>query len=244
VSSVLLTHQLFLRIPNSLLKMTANGILHRAMAGFDAIWVPDEAKMPNLSGALSHGPPIHPATHYTGILTRMQAQQIPKEYDVAVVLSGPEPQRSLLEQEILRQALDIPLKFLFVLGKTQTREQFKPAKHIQVVSYLTSTELNQALNASDYVICRSGYSSLMDLAALGKKAILIPTPGQTEQEYLASRLAESGKFIVQNQHQIDLLKGLSEINKTTGFEPNAFNTNIYHHTITTWISNLNAPPHH
>jgi hypothetical protein len=84
----------------------------------------------------------------------------------------------------------------------------------------------------------------MDLAALGKKAILIPTPGQTEQEYLASRLAESGKFIVQNQHQIDLLKGLSEINKTTGFEPNAFNTNIYHHTITTWISNLNAPPHH
>lgn len=221
--NILLTHQLRLRVPGRPLAWLTNQVLHKALAKFDTLWVPDAADTPNLSGELSHGANVHPNIQFIGPLSRMQPLDIPLEYDVAVVLSGPEPQRTYVENILLEQAVTLPQRFLFVQGKTNAQGQYFISENVEVVAYLTTQALNQVLCASQYVVCRSGYSSIMDLAALGKKALFIPTPGQTEQEYLAGRLQEQGLTPMQAQHQINLDKGLGDLNDYAGFGgPNTF----------------------
>ena len=225
--SILLTHQLHLRVPNRLLQWLANGLLRQALSKFDRIWVPDIAGSPNLSGALSHGPAAHTHTQYVGILSRMRPGPQEREYDVAVVLSGPEPQRSILENRLLEQAMSLPQKFIFIQGKTQSKQHYFAADNVEVISYLTSKELNNRLLSSRIIVCRSGYSSLMDLAALGKRAILVPTPGQTEQEYLADSFAGQNIFLCQQQDKLNLKTGIMGIGNTTGFPIGQFPTDSF-----------------
>ncbi|MBL7783011.1 MAG: glycosyl transferase family 28 [Saprospiraceae bacterium] len=223
--SAFITHQLHLQVPNALLEWGANRVLRRALKKFDCIWVPDMAGTPNLSGKLSHSTePVSLPVQFIGPLTRMEKLDSTPEYDVAVVLSGPEPQRSILEQRLLEQAMTLPRKFIFVRGKTKSREQYFVSENVEVVSYLTSRDLNEVLMASKVIVCRAGYSSIMDLVALGKKALLIPTPGQTEQEYLAQYLSEQLLFVSQSQDTIDLEAGLNGLSKTTGFRQGQFET--------------------
>ncbi|MDX2135655.1 MAG: glycosyltransferase [Saprospiraceae bacterium] len=214
--SVLITHQLRPRIPGRVASWTGHTMLRQALHRFDAVWVPDVAGEGNLSGELSHGTDIHPNTRYIGLLSRMRRYPRETEYDVAMVLSGPEPQRSRLEERLLEEALALPYRTAIVQGKTQSQQHYFAAEHVEVVSYLTSDTLNDLILAARAVVCRAGYSSIMDLAALGKKALLIPTPGQTEQEYLAEMLGDRGYFAWQTQAALDLEKGLRALEGTTG----------------------------
>jgi uncharacterized protein (TIGR00661 family) len=235
--NVILTHQLRLRVPNRLLEWTSNRVLRSALAKFDEIWVPDVAGNPNLSGDLSHGEPEQSdKVHFIGPLSRLQAGDSELEYDVAVVLSGPEPQRTYLEQRLMEQAMLLPQKFIFIQGKTQAKEHHYVAENLEVVSYLTSAELNKVLLASKILVCRSGYSSIMDLAALGKKALLIPTPGQTEQEYLGVFFARQNIFLVQKQDEIDLEAALTRVSGTTGFVIGQFNPKAFLPRLEKWIN--------
>ncbi len=236
--SVLLSHQLHLRIPGRLLRWPANQALRLAFSRFDAVWVPDVADAPGLSGELSHGAPVHPNVHYAGILTRMQAYESEYEYDVAIVLSGPEPQRSILEQRLMEQAISLPQKFIFIQGNTLSKKHYYAADNVEVVSFLTSKELNDVLVASKVLVCRSGYSSVMDLAGLGKKAILIPTPGQTEQEYLADTLAEQHVFVVQRQEAIDLHNGIRQLSRTSGLRVGTYPIDSYAPLLQEWVEAL------
>jgi len=233
---VLLTHQLRLQVPNAVLEWVANRVLRLALTKFDNVWVPDAQGTPNLSGKLSHfQEPLSSRVQFIGPLTRLQKYERSQEYDVAVVLSGPEPQRSILEQRLLEQAMTLPRKFIFIQGKTQSREHYFVSENVEVVSYLTSKDLNDVLLASKVLICRSGYSSIMDLTALGKKALLIPTPGQTEQEYLAQYLAEQQLFLSQHQDAIDLESGLNGLSKTYGFRAGQFHSGAFEETLKAWI---------
>jgi predicted glycosyltransferase len=236
--SVMLTHQLRLRLSNGLTEWASNRLLQLALAKFDAVWTPDAPGEANLSGELSHGVNVHPDTRYTGILSRMRSSARDAEYDVAVVLSGPEPQRTILEQRLLEQAMALPQKFIFVQGKTRSRQHYYAADHIEVVSYLTSADLNDVLVSSEVVVCRSGYSSIMDLAALGKKALLIPTPGQTEQEYLAANFDRQNIFLAQSQEQLDLEKGLRALTGTTGISPADFPADAFRPVLEEWVEAL------
>ncbi|MFN0035545.1 MAG: glycosyltransferase [Saprospiraceae bacterium] len=262
--SVMLTHQTHLRVPNAALQWAANQVLRRALRKFDAIWIPDEANEPNLSGELSHPPLKGFDTHYLGLLSRFGQESTVKsqkstvksqrsrvngqeskaksqQSTVAVVLSGPEPQRTFLEQILMEQSLALPHKFVFVRGKTHAKEHHYAAENLEVVSYLTSKELNDLMAASQVVVCRAGYSSLMDLAAMGgKKAILIPTPGQTEQEYLAERFARQGIFLSQKQEETDLETALREVEKTTGFLPQQFETDAFEAVLAAWLESLKS----
>ncbi|HRI60422.1 MAG TPA: glycosyltransferase [Saprospiraceae bacterium] len=238
-NSVILSHQLHLRIPNRFLEWTANHVLHQALRKFDAIWAPDVAEEPNLSGELSHGEPdVHPNVRFIGPLSRLHPDGCESEYDVAIVLSGPEPQRTFLEQRLLEQAMLLPQKFIFIQGKTRAKEHYYVAENVELVSYLTSQELNEVLLASEIIVCRSGYSSIMDLAALGKKALLIPTPGQTEQEYLADHFARQNTFLVQKQEEIDLETGLEKVPATTGFQQGQFETEAFSPHLEQWVNSL------
>jgi UDP:flavonoid glycosyltransferase YjiC (YdhE family) len=237
--NVLMTHQLNLRVPGWGLQWCANKILGVALRKFQTIWVPDLPGAVNLSGALSHGPELpHPDVQYIGLLSRMRVFPQELEYDLAFVLSGPEPQRSFLEQRLMEQAVGLPYRCIFVQGKMRSREHYFESDQVEVVSHLTTSDLNRILLASAVVVCRSGYSSMMDLAVLNKKAILIPTPGQTEQEYLADLWEEAGCFAVQSQENIDLEKGMEAVKDTWPLDPHLLGTTLFHPVLDAWLKLL------
>ncbi|WP_374959237.1 glycosyltransferase [Gilvibacter sp.] len=124
-----------------------------------------------------------------------------------LLLSGPEPQRSLLEEILLEAFKDSDKRVLCVLGKPESSQERYTQGAVEVVTYMTSEELETAINASDVIISRSGYTTIMDLAALEKKALFIPTPGQYEQEYLAKKLSAQGlvPYVTQDRFTLDAL---------------------------------------
>jgi uncharacterized protein (TIGR00661 family) len=235
IESVLLTHQLTLQLKNPLLRWFSSSVLRSFFSNFDTIWVPDNEGENNLSGVLSHRKDGYKNVKYIGILSRMKAYSREREYDVAIVLSGPEPQRTILEQKLTEQAVQLPQNFIIIQGKTQSKKHYFAADNVEVVSYLTSKELNDTLMASRVIVCRSGYSSLMDLVTLGKKAILIPTPGQTEQEYLAQRCQEQKIFVTQKQEKIDLEKGILDLSTVKGFQAGVFDVGAFEEVLREWV---------
>ncbi len=192
----------------------------RLTRGFVRVLVPDYPEgSTNLSGAMSHQLAYFHADRlrYIGQLSRIQRRpSVPgEELDLFVSISGAEPQRSLLERELLRQ---IPpgLRTLIALGKPEARgaQESSTASGARVVGYLDQAKQEQAMNAARTVITRAGYTTVMELAELGKRAVLIPTPGQTEQEYLGAYHARRGQFALQWQGKIDVRAGLAEVERT------------------------------
>ncbi len=215
--NIFLTHQLKIKMPYPFLERTVDFFNHLFIKKFNECWIPDFDNEPNLSGELAHGSFLK-HSKFIGALSRMEYFETKKKNDVVVVLSGPEPQRTFLEALIFEQIKGLDLKILIVQGKTEKMERTHLSKNIKIVSFLTSKELNQSILSSDLVICRSGYSSIMDLAKLRKRAVLIPTPGQTEQEYLAEKFFREGVFYFQEQRDFDLEEAMKASKKFKGFQ--------------------------
>jgi len=202
VPSVLITHQLQLPVPSAL-QLFSNRILQHWFAKFQEIWVPDWPKEAALAGKLSVGRQKFKFRHL-GILSRMANTKKSKQFDLLAVLSGPEPQRSLLETEILEQFESFARPCCLVRG-TKTGKPLTPASDaIKIVDLAATSQLQELMGQSEMIICRSGYSSLMDLAQLEQSALIIPTPGQPEQEYLAEYHKAQGWWQVQTQNHLDL----------------------------------------
>ena len=220
IPCVYVTHQICIMMPEQLqwasrfIYFLNKIIIER----YTACWIPDDAGEDNLSGRLSHFYPLPQNASYIGPLTRFKKDSnAVKEYDVLVVLSGPEPQRTTLENIIMDQLKTVRCKSLVVRGIPEKSQHIKISESISVVSFLDSEALNRAMLASDIIISRPGYSTIMDLAALGKKAVFIPTPGQTEQEYLAAELVKNGKFCIQRQESFSLSSALEQAKQYPGF---------------------------
>jgi UDP-N-acetylglucosamine transferase subunit ALG13 len=217
VPSIFLSHQLQLRTPVPVLTRLANTLNHYLLKRYDQCWIPDRAGEESLSGALSV-PPAGLAYRHLGLLSRFTNQSrnpASEPIDVLALLSGPEPQRTYLEKELLPQLRAIAGRKVLVRG-TMVGEQLQVSEGLTIYNYLGSEALGQLLAAARVVVCRSGYSSLMDLSAMGKRVLLIPTPGQTEQEYLASRLFKQGWAAVQRQGDIHLREGIAAAERRGG----------------------------
>ena len=143
------------------------------------------------------------------------AEKLP-DADLLILLSGPEPQRTRLEKIILKQLLSIPVKTIILQGLPGKDETIETGPNHAMVSHLPSRELTGLIQKARFIICRSGYSSIMDLAVMKKKALIIPTPGQTEQEYLADYLSAKGMFLSCSQHDLNLSAALPALE---AFEP-------------------------
>jgi UDP-N-acetylglucosamine transferase subunit ALG13 len=232
VKSVFMTHQVQILMPFSFLQPFINAVNHFFIRRFDALWIPDKVGENNLAGDLAHGKFVDVLSkklpiQYLGTLSRMSYFSTEQKYRAIIVLSGPEPQRTLLEKKLLVQLETLiltpklppqyPSDFCFVRGVAHHVTHFGRQANIEFHDVLTTTNLNQKIMESEVVICRSGYSSLMDLVALQKRALLIPTEGQTEQEYLADTLARQNRFVCQAQNALNLEKALSELPQTIGF---------------------------
>lgn len=215
VPSVFITHQL--QVLSGKTTWLSSYVHNIFIKKFDECWVPDLQGPQNLSGRLGHPKKVSTPTKYIGPLSRMQAAEEIQEYRVTAVLSGPEPQRTQLEKLLIKRLSRYKGKVLIVQGVVAKEQHFFSKEGIDMVNYLTSPQLEKALNSSEYVIARSGYTTIMDLACLGKKAFFIPTPGQPEQEYLAKLLQE--KAMVPFSHQNDFkIKHLARLQIYKGFE--------------------------
>jgi UDP-N-acetylglucosamine transferase subunit ALG13 len=238
--SIFMTHQVNILIPFRFMQPLVNAVNHFFIKKFDVCWIPDFEFEPNLAGKLSHGIFSKKLIiKYLGILSRFERtvkkkvgevsnrpdlNSVEKKYRAAIILSGPEPQRTILETKIRQQLLTAKgLAALCILIRgTQIKDDSNiHISNLEIHDLLTSTSLNQKINESAVVICRSGYSSVMDLVALKKPAILIPTPGQTEQEYLAKELMRQNQFFSQSQDNFDLetaLKAYPQFNNFINFD--------------------------
>lgn len=217
VYSIFLTHQLNIKIPLRPIEMFTRLINRKVIDRFHECWIPDYPGKENISGELSIPKKIKNPI-FIGPLTRFKYKTTKKKYDVIALLSGPEPQRTVLEKIIIDQASNLDIKTIIVQGKTEKFEHIKKG-NLEIVSFLKAKELNEAILSSEIVICRSGYSTIMDLLAIHKKAIMIPTPGQTEQEYLAESFHKRKIFYTVNQKEFKLSEALLRIND---FDPNNF----------------------
>jgi len=213
IPSVFMTHQLDIQVPAGLkfIKGLLNSINYWFISRYDECWIPDFEPHRGLAGALSHPAKLPRNAHYIGILSRFSIRHDhagtfrPDGFDMVVMLSGPEPQRTILEKKILLQLVNIDMQVAVVRGITESDETYVLDNRIHVFSHLETAKLQELIRNASLVICRSGYSSIMDLVTLGKRAIFIPTPGQTEQEYLAGYLMEKKIYFSIRQNDFDLL---------------------------------------
>ena len=213
VPCIFITHQLEIQTPS--FSNSIRTFNYQYINKYNSCWVMDDEKI-NLAGNLSKPDALPNNTHYIGTQSRFEKQKIKKKYDFLVIISGPEPQRTILEKDLVKVLKDRKEKSLVVLGKPEldTNNQIG---HLTLKSHLDAKDLNTAISQSELIICRSGYSTIMDLAKLGKKAIFIPTPGQTEQEYLAYNFKDLGICYTQNQSDFNLEIALEESENYTGF---------------------------
>jgi predicted glycosyltransferase len=206
VPSVYITHQLLIHSGKGKWLNRLLQLLHsRYMKKFTEVWVPDMEAENNLAGELSHPtkPIVQPV--YLGLLSRMQPTTSEARYDLMILLSGPEPQRTILEEKLTSQVSSFKGTILLVRGlPNSTTSSLQLPEHITVYNHLPANELQQAICSSQLIICRSGYTTLMDLLQLDKKAVLIPTPGQPEQEYLAQYMQQKQLFPFIEQSNIDM----------------------------------------
>jgi UDP:flavonoid glycosyltransferase YjiC (YdhE family) len=231
VKSVFICHQLNIIMPPWLawFAPVINYFNHRWISLFDQCWIPDDPSV-SLTGKLSH--PSLPNAEWIGVLSRFERNDtIDRVYQLAVVLSGPEPQRSLFEKKILAQLEGIGIKSILVRGKLDADVMTTDNENLIIINYLQGAELQNLIQRSELVLCRSGYSTVMDLSKLEKKVIFVPTPGQTEQEYLGFELMKKGVAFCQHQNEFDLKEALQEIKNYTGFAGSSGQTNLLNKAI-------------
>ena len=213
IISIFMTHQL--RIKSPLGKISEDVLQKRNyqyIRRFNECWIPDNNIENGLAGSLSH-PKILPSipVHYTGILSRLKKTgSAIKKGHLFISLSGPEPQRSLLEEIVIRDISHYHGTAAIVRGLPGHQNIIPSTNDIIFYNHLEASEYNAEIEKAEWVICRSGYSTVMDLAVLQKKSVLIPTPGQTEQQYLGQFLQEKKFAVSMDQNEFSLSEALSK----------------------------------
>lgn len=215
VHCILVTHQISPRLPLAIrwAEYPLHLILRIIILRFHSCWVPDFSDpQNNLSGILSHRFPLPGNARYVGLLSRFNdlrgetMENTGITYKLVFIISGPEPQRKIFRDMAIRESMKITEKILIISGSVENEELpgINGYNHIEVVPHLNPLRFKQILEQAETIVCRSGYSMVMDLASLRKTAILVPTPGQSEQEYLAEYLSQKGWFSFIPQHEFSI----------------------------------------
>jgi uncharacterized protein (TIGR00661 family) len=242
VPCVYITHQLTIKAPGRLAEWLAQKIHYHYINKYNQCWVPDAEGLPDLAGKLSH-PAVKPQIplRYLGPVSRFERQPVQQKlYDLLIIISGPEPQRTVFEKILLKELAAYTGRALLVRGLPGSDSvSGHQQQNLQVVNHLSSNELCLAIQQSGLVLSRSGYTTVMDLVKLRQKAILVPTPGQAEQEYLADYLQQQGLFVCMMQQSFSLTEALKQADKLTAI---AFETDteLYKKVVANWVNTLNV----
>lgn len=233
--SVFITHQLNIQTNGwqRIFKPLITKLINNYIQHYDELWIPDfEDPERNLSGKLSHIKrfPIK-NYHFIGPLSRFKSNEdyndIEKK-DLLVILSGPEPQRTNLESLLIKQVLQSNLKTTILQSKPEENKNTQK-ENIKFISHASDKQIAELIKSAKMIISRSGYSTVMDLSVFGKKAVFIPTPGQTEQEYLANKLKNQAYCHYEKQESFNLKKSLKESEKYNGLPKLNLNKSLENH---------------
>ena len=242
IPCVYITHQLFIETGKKWMSNFAQKIHYKYINRFTECWVPDFKEDITLAGKLSHPKKLPKVpVKYLGPLSRFKKEDAIISNDLLIILSGPEPQRSIWEKEILQQVKDVSGAVILVRGLPGSTENIATAPNVIVHNHLPAKELNSLILRSAMILSRSGYSTVMDLVALQKKAILVPTPGQPEQEYLADYLKQQQLFYTCRQHELELKNVLENAKGFIQKIPAADFSLLNEQVIKDWIATLRAP---
>lgn len=189
VPSYIITHQLQLMYKNPLKRCLSRWIINYLIRPFDAVWIPDHSSI-NLSGAMTHPKMVIPK-YFIGLHTTLKIEDIELKQKVMIMLSGPEPRRTQLENTFLALIPNVlNIQFILVAGNFRNPYHTYQKANLEYHSFMDRNQIAEALSMAHTVFCRSGYTSLMDLFCNGFQNIYcIPTKGQIEQEYLAEYLS-------------------------------------------------------
>ncbi len=210
IPSIYLTHQINVLSGSTSFLITK---LHQNyIPKFDECWIPDFEKRNSLAGQLSQTDKFPTKIRYIGPLSRFSRKTANKDIDLLVVLSGPEPQRGMLESQLIQDLKMFKGKCLMVKGEVEETQHIVQEGNLKIVNFMLTEELEEAFHRSKLVLCRSGYSSIMDLEALNAKAFFVPTPGQFEQQYLAKRMKKMGiaNFVQQDKFSLEALNSIDK----------------------------------
>ena len=221
---VFITHQLNVMTGNT--TWFTSKLHQHIIKKYKECWVPDLAGKPNLAGALSHISHSNLNLKYIGPISRMHKKEVALKYDLMIILSGPEPQRGLLEAILKNEVQRFTGTVVFIKGIVEKEQTKVQEGHICYYNFMNSRQLEQTFNESALALCRSGYTTIMDLVKLEKKAFFIPTPGQYEQLYLAEKLKQEGlvpfaeqeRFKIEDLNEIANYRGLSTFNERINWQ--------------------------
>jgi uncharacterized protein (TIGR00661 family) len=224
IPSVFITHQLNVMTGNT--TWITSKLHQNIIKKYKACWIPDVNDQRNLTGKLGHLENNSLNLSYLGPLSRMHKMALPLQYDLMIILSGPEPQRGLLETHLIEEVKRFEGKVVFIKGIIENEQKKDQIGNVTYYNFMKTRQLEQTFNESKKVLCRSGYTTIMDLVKLNKKAFFIPTPGQYEQIYLAEKLQNEGlvpystqeNFKIENLSQIEQFKGLPQLDSSPNWE--------------------------
>lgn len=225
VHSVFITHQLSPRSGwGNFADFWLRKVHYRFIRRFNQCWVPDQEAGGGLAGDLSHPSVLPSNTRFIGPISRLEAP--PRENghsgptlaidrqtgfddpqaNLLFLISGPEPARTEFEIMLRNQLKGYKGRYVVVRGLPGSADQGYPHE----MNHVEAVLLARLMANSTLVICRSGYTTIMDLLKMGKKAFLVPTPGQTEQEYLAGYLDSKGIFPFTEQSRFTLAAAITK----------------------------------
>lgn len=244
IPTIYITHQLLIKTGNSFSEKILQIIHFWFIKRFSYCWIPDFEGKINIAGELSHSSKIPRNASYIGCLSRFEKQPVTlKKFNLLIIISGPEPQRKIFENLILSQLTNQHGNVLLVRGLPGTRDENKSIlntaypDNVVIKNHLAAKELNEAIESAEWVISRSGYTTVMDLIKLQQKAILVPTPGQTEQEYLAAHLMEHHFFYAAKQEGFVLNNELKHATNFS-FRIPSFDMELYKKFIAQFVQSL------
>jgi UDP:flavonoid glycosyltransferase YjiC (YdhE family) len=225
IPSYFISHQLRYSMPGylyplELMTIPFNSFFH---SKFEGVIVPDIDPLggsKNLSGKLSRTNlnVTKRRVYYAGILTSTKKMALIEDLDYLAIVSGPEPQRTKLEEIVMKQVQTLPGEKVVLLGSPQKDLHQKVDGHTTVHSYVSTEEKAVLMNRARFIITRSGYTTMMELAELDKKhGLFTPTPGQTEQEYLSRYYARQGWFLSRSQYKLKLAEDVEKAMQYRGF---------------------------
>jgi uncharacterized protein (TIGR00661 family) len=239
IFSIYVTHQLCIKTGNVFTDVVAQKIHNYFIKKYRSCWIPD-FQINGLAGELSHPKKISSNVVYMGALSRFNLlADVDVIYDLLISISGPEPQRTIFENEILNQLKTFYGKVFLIRGLPSEKNVLKDFNSVKIKNHLPADELNKVMQQSEIIISRSGYTTVMDLAALRKKAILIPTPGQKEQEYLAKYLFQKQYFFSTQQKNFSIEDAIKKVN-SFHFKSFDFNKDEYKKTINEFVLSLKS----
>jgi hypothetical protein len=245
VPTVIITHQLrILTGAGAMADAAVQQMHYRYLQRFGEVWIPDTEQQPSLAGVLSHPDTLPHKSRYIGWLSRFEGvaatQTDNSDKHLLILLSGPEPLRTETSKRLWQQALGYKGgRVVFADGSDAANAPASVPPHITYHRRLNDQELIAAVGNAHTVVCRSGYSTIMDLVAMGARAILLPTPAQTEQQYLGKYLHKQKLFYTIPEKDFEINDALEKYrNFTFSAMPSVAGFNMHQQAINNWLATL------